>query len=273
MTGYGQKAASGAITAAIVTVAVWVFCSAVESWLEDKRQTVRQELFSLPIYSESAERLRVQTDFHFADTALTQTYPARDALLKRISELVDRAVAQKFPEGSYLVALHQRQQRIIPARIGERVQFAFRSYRQNSVYRVSGIFQMKEESSNGPVVYVSGKKYLVKHMLPEFRYLFDEAAAARTRTELVNTFRDEFDHGKAAFAQAVRDRVETAQFSAAGYLRYRDGRWLTPPEVMAVELTNRQRELDALRQRQLTGIVKRHQVLGFDLFHLQRENW
>jgi len=273
MAVFKQKALIAVIAALVVTGGIWWGCADLEKGLAQERATIEQEFYQLPIFNMQLERQRIMKEFRLTEAQLQAKPMSRDEVKLQLEKAVDAAVKEKFPEGSYLAALMKRQQEIIPAKIGDTVQFNYRGTKSTTGVKVSGVFQMKEKTSNGTMIYINGKSYLVKHIDPHLRYMFDEAAAERTKVELVNTFKTEFDQNKEKYAEEVAQKLEEQIYIKAGYTRYGDGSWVIPAEIMATELVKRQKEQDAIRNQQYAAMMQHHKVWGMNWFNIKRQNW
>ena len=272
MAGFKQKAAIAAFVAGGVVVLIWWGCARLEEQVAVSRAAIEQEFYQLPVFSASAEQARIMQEFHFTETQLKGKPSRPEELKRRIEDATENAVKAKFPEGSYVAALKRRQQEVMMAQPGNYVEFTYRNHKTNTTCKVSGVFQMKEKSSNGSVIFVNGKSYFVKYIDSHQRHLFDEALAERAKTELLNTFKTEFDQHKEKYAEQIGKELEQQIYLQAGYVRYGDS-WVVPGEVVTTELERRRKVMETAGSQQMAGLAQRHKVWGFSLFNIKRENW
>ncbi len=249
------------ITAAVAVIMVWWAGFKLSGSLEQTRTTLQKELNALPQFDRNAERTRLTEEHHISTRTLNEKYPPVDKLERIITEQLRLAIEQEFnPEAiRWQEEKVRKENSLYP---GKQLDIKYNSDSGN-IESISG----KYEGGNSGMIFINGKAIKAKSILPEYRNQI-KVSPSQTETAL-KKFRQSLQTRREGFSQNKRAELEAEIFSAKGYLKTSNGRWLTPLQFIDEELQIREQRHNADIDNKIAGLRQKYKAWGIFSFNLQ----
>jgi len=137
---------------------------------------------------------------------------------------------------------------------GKRVEFISK----NASETVSGIYKGRD----GLFVLVDQKKYSIRDILDEYKYLFDSDLATARAQEKIKELKASFKDARSKYFEENRKRIEEELRASSGYMRTEGENWRAKSDILDEAFEKLKLQKESGRQEEIKRILMKHKLFG-----------
>jgi len=222
---------------------------------------------ALPAFDQDAASKEAAAELGFG-WPVESPKSSLESIAKRIDYAVSEAIEEAFSPKAVTKRTLEAISSCAQANPGDKIKFQLSG--KNDL--ISGVFKRVEDGGAAGLFVVidngvSEVKYPRRAVMPEYLYLFSESDSKAMQEERLAAVKKQIEAEKESIAKSVRDSMTAKCYADAGYVKGKEGEWVSKADAVRDLAKLKKKKHEAKRDKEIEQLKKAHSLFG--LFNLE----